>query len=117
QEPEQEQEPAYKQFSAVWIADGSTMEALKRRIDSVKEKGLQLGGKMMMVVEAISRLPVNTFYTEDSKANDKRFCEQLLESLPVGGLLIFDLGFFSFLFFDAFTEAMKYFVIRLREKT
>ena len=115
--PEARVEKEYKQFSAVHIADGSTMEALKKRIDSVKEKGTQLGGKIMMVVEAMTRLPVKTFYTDDSKANDKRFCEQLLESLPVGGLLIFDLGFFSFPFFDAFTEAKKFFVTRLREKT
>src|SRR5207245_3454830 len=42
---------------------------------------------------------------------------QLLEKLPVAGLLIFDLGFFSFPFFDAFTDAKKFFLTRLREKT
>jgi Transposase DDE domain len=60
---------------------------------------------------------VTTWYTQNSKANDKKWCDQLLERLPVGGLLIFDLGFFKFLWFDAFTEAGKFFVTRLREKT
>lgn len=43
--------------------------------------------------------------------------EELLERLPMGGLLIFDLGFFNFLWFDAFTESGKFFVTRLRQKT
>jgi hypothetical protein len=37
--------------------------------------------------------------------------------LPPGGLLVFDLRFFSSLWCDAFTEAAKYFVTRLREQT
>jgi hypothetical protein len=34
-----------------------------------------------------------------------------------GGLLVFDLGFVSFLWFDDFTGAQKFFVTRMREKT
>jgi hypothetical protein len=41
----------------------------------------------------------------------------LLARLPQQGLLIFDLGFFSFVWFDAFTQAEKFFVTRLRNKT
>ncbi len=44
----------------------------------------------MMVVEAFTHRPVTTWYTENSKANDKTWCDQLLERLPIGGLLIFD---------------------------
>jgi hypothetical protein len=53
-------------------------------------------GKIMMVVAAFTHQPVATWYTTNSKANDKTWCVQLLERLPVGGLLIFDLGFFKF---------------------
>jgi hypothetical protein len=108
---------ARAKFASVWIADGSTLEALKRKTEKLKEKALNLAGKIMMVVEAYSHVPVTTYYTNDHAANDKKFSEKLLEKLPVGGLLIFDLGFFSFLFFDAFTEAKKYFITRMREKT
>ncbi len=105
-------------FSLVWMADGSTLEALMRRVKALKEEGVsRLGGKIMMVVEANRRLPVKWYYSEEGQTNDKRFCEELLELLPKGGLLIFDLGFFSFCFFDRFTEQGKYFVTRLREKT
>jgi Transposase DDE domain len=107
----------YGRFTAIWIADGSTLEALRRKLKALKEQEKTLAGKIMMVVEAFSHRPVTTWYTTNSKANDKIWCDQLLERLPLGGLLIFDLGFFKFPWFDAFTQANKFFVTRLREKT
>jgi Transposase DDE domain len=56
-------------------------------------------------------------YTEDAAANDKRFATEILAMLPPGGLLVFDLGCFSFLWFDDFPAAHKFFVTRMREKT
>jgi len=76
-----------------------------------------LGGKMMVMVEAFSHRPLWQLYTEDAAAHDKRFAVEILAALPVGGLLVFDLGFFSFLWFDDFTAQQKYFVTRLRAKT
>ena len=105
-------------FQAVWIADGSTLEELRRKLKALRDKpDTVLGGKMMMVVEAFSHRPVASWYTDDSKANDKTFADNLLECLPQQGLLIFDLGFFKFGWFDAFSNAEKFFVTRLREKT
>lgn len=104
-------------FAAVWIADGSTLEALKKRLKDAPEDAPLLGGKTLMVVEADTHTPVTVFYTEDAQANDKTFTEPLLTQLPINGLLVFDLGFFSFPFFDGFTENGKFFVTRMREKT
>ena len=104
-------------FTAIWIADGSTLEALRRKLKALQEKKQNLAGKIMMVVEAFSHCPVTTWYTKNCSANDKTWCNKLLERLPVGGLLVFDLGFFKFLWFDEFTESQKFFVTRLREKT
>ncbi len=75
-------------FTAIWIADGSTLEALRCKLKALKEKEKTLGGKMMMVVEAFSHRPIQTCYSQNSKSNDKTWCDKLLESLPVGGLLI-----------------------------
>jgi hypothetical protein len=110
-------QPVYQSFTAIWIADGSTLEALRTKLKALKEQEKTLAGKIMMVVEAFTHHPVTTWYTENSKANDKIWCDQLLERLPIGGLLIFDLGFFKFPWFDAFTAANKFFITRLREKT
>ncbi len=106
-----------EQFSALWIADGSTLEELRRNLKVQPQDKTVLGGKMMMVVEVLSHRPVCSWYTQVAKANDKLWCETLLERLPKGGLLIFDLGFFKFPWFDAFTEVGKCFLTRLREKT
>ena len=35
----------------------------------------------------------------------------------MNGLLVFDMGFFKFPWFDEFTDSQKYFLTRIREKT
>lgn len=105
-------------FSAIWVADGSTLEELRRQTKVLaKESKTVLAGKMMVVVELLTHCPVSLDYSENPNDNDKRFCDPLLARLPVGGLLVFDLGFFKFPWFDQFTQQRKYFVTRLRQKT
>ncbi|WP_254173354.1 IS4 family transposase [Planktothrix pseudagardhii] len=106
-----------EKFTGIWIADGSTLEEIFKKLKVLRKGNTVLGGKMMVIVEAWTYRPVKMWYTEESKANDKIFTDQLLEQLPQGGLMIFDLGFFKFGWFDEFTEQKKFFVTRLREKT
>lgn len=110
-------QPVYEKFTALWIADGSTLEALRKKLKVLQQESSPLGGKMMMIVEAFTHSPVRCWYTEESAAKDKIWSDNLLAALPVGGLLIFDLGFFSFVLFDAKSEEKKFFVTRLRQKT
>lgn len=104
-------------FTALWAADGSTLEALRRKLKELPEQDTPLGGKMLAVVDLLTRRPQHTWYTEDARANDKSFCHRLLAALPVGALVVFDLGWFGFPFFDQLTTDGKFFVTRLREKT
>jgi hypothetical protein len=98
--------------------DGSTLEALRKKAKALREQqGLVLAGKVLVMVAAFSHRPLGQHYTADALANDKRWAGEILAALPPGGLLVFDLGFFSFPWFDAFTETAKYFVTRLRDKT
>src|ERR671924_1400602 len=109
--------PVRARFSVIALVDGSTLEALRKKTQVLREReGLVLGGKMMVMVEAFSHRPRWQLYTEDAAANDKRFATETLAALPVGGLLVFDLGFFSFLWFDDFTDQQKFFVTRMRQK-
>lgn len=111
-------QPLRDHFSGIWIADGCTLEAVRRQLQVLRdEPQTVLAGKMMAVVELLTHRPVKLSYTFNPKANDKTFAQWLLQHLPPGGLLVFDLGFFKFLWFDHFTEQHKYFVTRLREKT
>lgn len=116
-EPPAELKGLHGRFTALWLADGSTLEALRRKLKELREDKTPLGGKMMSVVDALTRRPVRTWYTSNAKANDKTFCQQVLDALPVGGLIGLDAGWFSFPFFDQMTDAGKFFVTRWRAKT
>jgi hypothetical protein len=104
-------------FSASWIADGSTLEALKKKLDRLEEPTSVLDSKMLRLVEAFTHVPVPAWYTTEAAANANTCWDKLVEKLSVGGLLIFDLGFFHFCRCDALTAAQQFFVTRLREKT
>ena len=49
--------------------------------------------------------------------NEKASLPRLLEQLTAGMLLVFDLGYFSFPWFDALTERRVWWVYRLRQQT
>jgi hypothetical protein len=110
--------PVRVHFPQVAIVDGSTLEALRKKTQGLRERtGLVLAGKIMVLVDAFSHYPLWPLYTEDAAANDKRFAAEILAAVPPGALVVFDLGGFSFLWFDDFTAANRFFVTRLREKT
>jgi hypothetical protein len=110
--------PVRERFPLLAIVDGSTLDALRKKSQILRQReGLVLAGKILVRGEAFSHRPLGQLYTEDALANDKRFAVEILAALPVGGLLVFDLGFFGFLWFDDFTDQQKYFVTRMRAKT
>jgi hypothetical protein len=107
-----------ERFACLWLADGSTLEAVRRKLKELRGKpDTPLAGKMMMIVEGLTRRPVKAFYSNEPMSNDKVFCDRILEAMPEKGLLVMDLGFFSFGLFDKFSDNKKYFITRLREKT
>ena len=108
---------ASSHFSAIWIADGSTLEHLQRRMGQTREQLKNpLAGKLMMVVEALSHRPVQAFYSPDPQRHDMTWWDELRALLPVGGLLILDLGFFGFPAFDAMSDEHKFFLTRQKQK-
>jgi len=111
-------QPLRARLSVIWIADGSSLEALRRQLKVLRDEPKPVvAGKMMAVVKVLTHRPVTFSYALNPKANDKTFDQWLLQQLPPGGLLVVDLGFFKFPWFDPFTEQGKYFLTRLREKT
>jgi hypothetical protein len=110
--------PVREHFPLIAIVDGSTLEALRQRTQVLRERdGVRLAGKTLAMGEAFSQRPLWQLYTEDAAANDQRFAAEILAALPVGGLVVFDLGFFSFLWCDDFTGSQPCFGTRMREKT
>jgi hypothetical protein len=55
---------------------------------------------MMMVVEVFTHRPVWAGYDEDPQQSETSWWQELLLLLPVGGLLVIDLVFFGFEWFD-----------------
>ena len=67
-------------FEKIWIADGSTLEALFKKLKSLEDipQG-QLAGKIGVVIDLMTRLPVEIWFKENPKTNDTKFEENLLE--------------------------------------
>jgi hypothetical protein len=88
---------AMKHFEQVWAADGSVLEALFRKLDSLKDCPVgQLAGKICTVIEVGSQLPVEIWFTENAKAHDCQFLERLLTLATAKTLLLLDRGFYDF---------------------
>lgn len=105
-------------FSALLAVDGTTLEALRKQSGELRgQPGTILGGKALAMVDLCTLRPCWAYYTPESQANEKRFLSEILAVVPKDGLLVFDLGLFSFSLFDDFTAQGKWFITRLREKT
>lgn len=89
-----------KSFEHIWAADGSVLEALFRKLDSLKDVPVgQLAGKICTVIELGSQLPIEIWFNEDAKAHDCQFLDDLfnLATQNVSKvLLVLDRGFYDF---------------------
>jgi len=105
-------------YACLWIADASTLERLRKTTSQLRQRaGTVLGGKLLMIVDAIRLQPMAAFFEEEATANEKRFADRIGEQLPLGGLIVLDAGFFSFVLFDTFSDAGKFFLTRMKANT
>jgi hypothetical protein len=106
---------ALQSYERTWILDATTLEALFKRVGLLRgAAGAPLGGKLLVVLDLASKLPVRLWWGEDATANEKRFLERVKPALLPGTLLLLDRGFYAFPFFDWLTEQGVAFVTRLR---
>jgi hypothetical protein len=107
--------------NGIYAIDDTTLDALARRSRLLKElpKGAMetLGGRLGCALDLATGAFAELCYDFDSEANEKNHIRPLVERLGAGNMLVFDLGYFSFPFFDYLTEHFCYFVSRLRNKT
>ena len=106
---------ATKHFTSVLALDGSTLDALSKKVGLLQQTpGNVLAGRMAALLDVGSHLPQKVWYEEDSKAHDQTFWERALDSLAANTLLLFDLGFVNYAFFDKLTEQQIHFVTRVK---
>ena len=96
---------AQEHYTAVLAADGSTLDALVRKVGLLRDsETFPLAGKMMAVLDLCSWLPHDLWYNQDAKAHDQRFWPDILSAIPKDALLLFDLGFTNFAMFMQMTN-------------
>ncbi len=88
---------AKEQYTVVLAADGSTLDALMRKVGLLRDnETYPLAGKIMGVLDLCSWLPYTLWYEKDAKASDQSFWDRIIDVIPEGALLILDLGFTNF---------------------
>lgn len=102
-------------FEHILVADGSTLEALFRKLESLQDAPAgQLAGKMCMVIDLVRHLPVEIWFNEEPQAFDTNFIPNLLGLVNEKTLLILDRGFYDFRFFDDLMTSGAHFITRLK---
>lgn len=109
---------AQTHFTHVWAVDGTTLEALFRKVGLLRgEPQPVLGGKLVAVLDVATKLPVHLWLDPNPAANDQHVVPQLQALLTAPTLLLLDRGFFGFAFFDWLTEHKHGFITRRRGTT
>lgn len=91
---------ATKHYDHIWAIDGSTLEALFRKLKVLEDVSLgQLAGKIGTVIDLVTRLPVEVWFRERPRAHDTTFIPDILRQVKAKTLLILDRGFYDFTFF------------------
>jgi hypothetical protein len=104
-------------FHACYAIDGTTLEALFRKLQTLREQpDAPLAGHLGVAVDLISHLPSKLWWADDPATNDKALASDIVRWLARDSLVVFDLGYFAFWLFDALTVASVWFVTRMREK-
>lgn len=107
---------ALEQYTQVVTCDGSTLDALLRKVGLLRgAPTYPLAGRMTALLDLCSRLPRQVWYEPDPAANDQRFWERILSALQPGTLLIFDLGYLNFPVFQRLIAAQVTFITRAKQ--
>jgi hypothetical protein len=106
---------AQTHYTATQAVDGSTLDALLRKIGLLQDLPKNpLAGKMTALLNLGSRLPSQVWYEADPSTSDQRFWERILAVLQAGSLLIFDKGYLNFPIFARLTLAQVTFITRAK---
>jgi hypothetical protein len=107
---------AQERYTQVLIQDGSTLDALLRKVGLLREAETNpLAGRMTALLDLCSRLPRHIWYEEDAQAHDQRFWPRILEVLKAGSLLLFDLGYTNFAIYVQLTASQITFITRAKK--
>lgn len=99
--------------------DGTTLDAVARRLPALRGASTDacLPGKLAAVFDLRRQLWRRVHFQPDPHQNDKVPARDLVADLAPGTLVVADLGYFGFAWFDHLTDRGLHWVSRLRAKT
>ena len=107
---------ALSRFEKVWIVDGSTLEALFRKLKSLEDiPPGKLAGKMATVIDLTTRLPVEIWLKTKAATSDVKFESDVLNLVSAKTLLLLDRGFYHFQFWQQLIEKKVDFITRIKK--
>ncbi len=107
---------ALKNFENIWIADGSTLEALFRKLDSLSDVPIgQLSEKIGVIIDLVTHLPQEIWFWTNPKQADTHWEEDLLKTVKPKTLLLLDRGFYHFAFWSKLMEQEIGFITRIKK--
>lgn len=114
-------QPALAPFATAVVAlDETTLDQVRRQgVLRTVPRGddARLPGKISAVFDLRRQLFRTIRVHDDYRENEKVPAPDLLADLPAGSLILTDLGYFSFPFYDGLTNARQHWIARLRDKT
>lgn len=106
---------AEARFSACLIADGSTLDALIRKVGLLRDlENHPLAGKMTALLHLGSQLPGKIWFDAKATKHDQHFWEAIIAHIQTGSLLLFDLGYTNFTRFRQLTDKKVTFITRAK---
>lgn len=107
--------------TGVYALDESTLDQVARTLPALRAvpagDDRLLPGKLCSVFDVRSQQFVTIQTTDVPRQNEKVAARDLVRTLPPQSLLLTDLGYFAFPWFDELVEAGYHLISRLREKT
>lgn len=105
----------------VVVLDETTLDPLARTLPALRTvpDGARalLPGKLAGVFDLRRQLWQTIRFVPDPQQNEKVLARDLLATVPPGSLVLADLGYFGFAWFDDLTEGGYHWLSRLRQKT
>lgn len=107
--------------SHIIALDETKLDAVTRRLPWQRQHKVGdpalLAGKLAALFDIREQRWLRLHYLSESLRNCKQEALALIEALPWHSLLLFDLGYFSFPWFDYLSERGYFWISRYREKT
>ena len=105
----------------VFVLDATTLDRVARKLPALREVAVGdsrlLPGKLAGLFDIRRQQWWRVRYIEDPNENDKVVAAEMVAALSSGSLILADLGYFAFAWFDALTDQGYYWLSRLRNKT